>query len=77
LQQTFVRLLERAAERLAITAVNGQGAGTVRTDVDAKTLALLLVTTALGVTVAVDVGLPIDPDKSRDAVLGLIRPPTS
>lgn len=73
LRQTFVRLLEQACERLAVTAVSGQGAGTVRRDIDPRTLALLLVTTALGVTVAIDVGLHLDPDKSRDAVLRLIR----
>lgn len=75
LRQTFVRLLEQACERLAVTAVTGQGAGTVRADVDAKTLALMLVATALGVAVAIDVGLPLDPGKSRDAVQHLIRQP--
>lgn len=73
LRQTFVRLLEQARNRLAVTAVNGQRASTVRPDVDANVLALVLVTTALGVTVALDIGLRLDPDTSRNAVLQLIR----
>ncbi len=74
LRAQLVRLLREAVERVAKTAGAGQGAGTVRTDVDAEALATLLVTLALGFVAALDAGLPFDAPAARRAVLALLAP---
>ena len=68
----FTVLLTGAAGRLAAIAAEGQRAGAVRDDVTASTTADLLVLVALGVMVALDVGLPLDPAALRDTVLRVL-----
>jgi TetR/AcrR family transcriptional regulator, transcriptional repressor for nem operon len=65
-------LLAGAAERLAAITTEGQRAGTIRDDVDAQPAAQILLIVALGIMVALDVGLPLDPLVLRDAVLRLL-----
>jgi len=72
LRRTFAALLGRAAEGVAATAAEGQRARTVRADVDAAHVGTLLVLLALGVLVAVDAGLPLDPARLRAAAIGLV-----
>ena len=74
IRERFVGLLREAGERVAKTAAIGQGAGTVRGDVPAEALGVLLVTLALGFVASVEVGLPFDAASARGAVLALLAP---
>ena len=73
----FRTLLEGATARLAAIADAGQQAGAIRADVDPTRTAELLVLVALGIMVALDVGLPLAPAALRDAVLRLFAAPVS
>jgi hypothetical protein len=53
-------------------AREGQAAGAIRDDIDAPGIGNLLVLVALGIMVALDVGMPLDPTALRDAVLRLL-----
>ncbi len=72
LKAGFTTLLGAATQRLAAIASEEQGAGAVRSDVDATQTGGLLVLVALGVMVALDVGMPIAPAALRDTVLRLL-----
>ncbi len=72
LTKGFRMILEGAAVRLATIATAGEAAGTIRADVDSTQTAHLLVLVALGVMVALDVGLPLAPAALRDTVLRLL-----
>ncbi len=74
LRAGFTSLLAGAAGRLAAIAEDGARAGTIRADVDAAQIGVLLVLVALGVTVALDVDLPVAPSALRDTVLRLLAP---
>lgn len=75
IRQRFVGLLREAGERVAKTASVGQDAGSVRDDVPAEALGVVLVTLALGFVASVEVGLPFDAAAARAAVLALLAPP--
>lgn len=72
LEAGFSTLLAGGAARLAAATREGQAAGSVRDDADATPVASLLVLVALGVMVALDVGLPLAPAALRDTVLRLL-----
>ncbi len=72
LKTGFTTLLAGATARLAAVTSEGQAAGSTRSDVDATAAGSLLVLVALGVMVALDVGLPIQPAALRDTVLRLL-----
>jgi AcrR family transcriptional regulator len=72
LRRTFAELLGRAVDGVAAVAAEGQEAGSVRADLDARQVATALVTLALGVLVAIDVGLPLDPARLRATTLTLL-----
>lgn len=72
IRERLVFLLGQAAGRVAETAKAGQAAGAVRADVDADQVGMLLVTAALGLMTAVEIGLPIDAAALRTAALRLI-----
>jgi AcrR family transcriptional regulator len=73
LRAGFTTLLAGAAARLTAITTAGQSEGATRRDVPAPEVASLLVLVALGIMVALDVGLPLEPTALRDAVLGLLR----
>jgi len=70
----FVSLLEEAVHRVAIAARDGQKAGKVRGDVSEDAIATVLTLIALGVRVALDVGLPLDAKSIPEAAVQLLRP---
>lgn len=72
LRAGFTTLLGGATARLAAITSGGQDAGTIRGDVDATHVGSLLVLVALGVMVAVDVGVPLAPSALRDTVLQVL-----
>jgi AcrR family transcriptional regulator len=74
IRERFVALLGEAAERVAKTAAAGQSAASVRSDVPAEALGVLLVTLALGFVASVEIGAPFDPGAARSAVLALVAP---
>ena len=72
LREGFRALLAHAAARLHAITARGQEAGAVRRDVDGDAVATLLVIVALGVLVALDVGVPLDAAGLHAAVLTLV-----
>jgi hypothetical protein len=72
LKTGFTSLLAGASARLAAVTAEGQAAGAVRSDVAAAPTGSLLVLVALGIMVALDVGLALDPMALRDTVLRLL-----
>jgi TetR/AcrR family transcriptional repressor of nem operon len=77
LEAGFSTLLAGATARLAAATTEGQNAASIRGDGDPTQIASLLVLVALGVMVALDVGLPIVPAALRDTVFRLLAPPVS
>jgi AcrR family transcriptional regulator len=76
LRSGFTTLLTGAIARLADVTRQDQGEGVVRADVDPAQVGGILALVALGVMVALDVGLPLAPDGLRDTVLRLLAPST-
>lgn len=74
LKSGLTMLLAGAADRLAVITAEGQEAGAIRADVESRPTAQVLVLVALGVMVALDVGLPLVPNELRDAVVRLLVP---
>jgi AcrR family transcriptional regulator len=74
-RKMFVGVLADAIERVSVAARAGQERGGVRSDVDAEEVARVLVILALGARVAVEVELPLDVARTRDAALRLLRRP--
>jgi AcrR family transcriptional regulator len=71
----FVTVLDQATARVAVAVEEGQGAGTVRKDVNPHLIATILVGLAMGAHAAIEVGYafhigPVAADLSR-----MIRPP--
>ena len=75
LKAGFTALLAGATARLAAITSAGQDADAIRKDVDATQTGAVLVLVALGIMVALDVGLPLAPDALRDTVLRLLAKP--
>ncbi len=72
LKTGFTNLLAAATARLGAVTKEEQDAGAARRDVDPFHAGGLLVLVALGVMVALDVGLPLDPVALRDTVVRLL-----
>ena len=72
LEAGFSTILAGATTRLAAATREGQAATSIRADGDPEQIASLLVLIALGVMVALDVGLPLAPNALRDTVLRLL-----
>ncbi len=70
----LIELDREAVSRLAKAALRGQEAGTVRPDVDGDQLAALLFFTAMGSTLAKQMGFPLDLQALQNTVLCLIAP---
>jgi len=65
-------LVQQALGRLAQAASAGQMAHTIRRDVPAHDVATLLVMMAIGLLVAGEIGVPLDPRAGRALVLALL-----
>lgn len=74
-RQRFVAMLVDGVQRVAAQVRAGQGAGSVRDDVDADQAASLLVTLVLGILSAAQTGVPLDPFGLRELVRKLMAPP--
>lgn len=73
-RQRFVAMLIDGTARVARLVRAGQGASTVRDDVDADQAASVLVTLVLGILAAAQTGVPLDPFGLRDLVRRLMAP---
>jgi AcrR family transcriptional regulator len=73
----FTALLAGATARLGAITSAGQDADAIRKDVDPTQTGGLLVLVALGIMVALDVGLPFAPEALRDTVLRLLANQTA
>ncbi|HUJ60687.1 MAG TPA: helix-turn-helix domain-containing protein [Kofleriaceae bacterium] len=60
LRARYIALQRRAAARVAATTARGQRDGRVRRDVDASAIGELLVVLSLGLSAAIDAGIPLD-----------------
>lgn len=65
-------LVQQALGRLAQAASAGQLAHTIRADVTPQRVANLLVMAAIGLLVAAEIGVPLDPRADRELVLDLL-----
>jgi AcrR family transcriptional regulator len=72
IRNSFVSLLEDAAHRVGRAARDGQKAERVRTDVAPDQIGALLVLIAVGIRVAVEVGLPLDLEAARESAIRLL-----
>ena len=70
----FVELVEDAIRQVADETRLGQSDRTVRTDIDATSLATLLVAIALGAGLAIETGVRFDLQRISPALLELISP---
>ena len=75
MRRRVVRLLDQAVMRLARTTRRGQAALSVRGDVDAKQVGFLLLSLALGVITAVELGVSVDLTRARAEVQRLFQAP--
>ncbi len=58
-RERYVEVIREAARRVATAVQEGQGASTVRTDVEASNIALILVAIVTGLQALIEVGFPI------------------
>jgi AcrR family transcriptional regulator len=63
----YVEVLAEAGRRVAVAVREGQGAGTVRTDIDADAVGLMLVALVAGVQGVLEVGFPVGDVINRSA----------
>jgi TetR/AcrR family transcriptional regulator, transcriptional repressor for nem operon len=70
-----VSLIQVAVGRMSQVTAAAQVAHAVRRDVDAQQVATVLVSAAIGVLTAVEIGMPLDFDAVRAAVLTLLATP--
>lgn len=71
-RERLVHLVREAMERVVKSATAGQGARLVRADVEPEVVGGLLVSLALGVITAQELGIALDLPRLRDAVLALL-----
>jgi len=74
LRKRHVELLHESMRRISDAARRGQGAGTVRRDLDADTIGQLLLVLVGGVEVLFEMGVRVDVKKGAEAVLEMLRP---
>ncbi len=68
----YVEVLAEAGRRVGVAVREGQGAGTVRTDIDADAVGMMLVTLVAGVQGILEVGYPVG-DLVRRAAADLLK----
>jgi TetR/AcrR family transcriptional repressor of nem operon len=73
-REQYVALVRESVARLGSTLGAGQKKGTVRTDVRADDLGMLLVTIAIGVHTLLDLDVPLDLGRAAGSLMGLWRP---
>jgi AcrR family transcriptional regulator len=71
---TFIAALAKSAERLAVAVREGQGAGTVRPDVDPLRLSTILIGLVMGIEAAIEVGYPFEIGPLAEDFSRLLRP---
>jgi AcrR family transcriptional regulator len=76
IRERYVRVLQLAVRKVATAIREGQGAGTVRTDVDPSSIALLLVAITLGAQAAIEAEYPLGEalGPAADNLLRVLRP---
>ncbi len=74
IRRRLIGIAREATSRLAQAATSARRAGLLRPDIDPQALAALLVTAAVGVLVATEIGLPLEFRVLRDTVLALLGP---
>jgi TetR/AcrR family transcriptional regulator, transcriptional repressor for nem operon len=73
-RERHVELLREAQRRVGSAVAEGQQAGTVRNDIDAEQLGLLLVGLVLATETLLELEVPFDVQTSAEAVIRLLRP---
>ncbi len=77
LRRRFVTLMAESSTRVADAVSKGQGAGSVRSDIEPAVLGQILAVLAFGVLTAIDTGVPIALDEASRGVLRLLAPDAS
>jgi AcrR family transcriptional regulator len=73
-RERHVELLREAQRRVGSAVAEGQQAGTVRDDIDAEQVGLLLVGLVLATETLLELEVPFDVQSSAEAVIRLLRP---
>src|SRR5262245_19541570 len=73
-REQYVALLDEARARVMSVVREGQQAKSVRSDVQADQISLLLVGLVMAVQTLVEIGVPFDVGAAADAVLRMLRP---
>lgn len=71
----FVAVLQESVRRLAEAVREGQGVGTVRTDVDATQIATLLIGIVVAVVSMLEVEYPVEVELAAETVKTLLKAP--
>ncbi|HTJ41206.1 MAG TPA: TetR/AcrR family transcriptional regulator [Kofleriaceae bacterium] len=71
----YLALQQRGAERIARATRAGQHARTVRDDIAAETIGEILTVLSLGISAAVEIGMPLDLLAGGAAIEKLLAPP--
>lgn len=74
-RERYVEVLREAVERVAAAASEGQGAGTVRRDVDSRHLAMILIGIVSGVQALLELEYPLPFDAAAADLSKMLRPP--
>lgn len=74
LRERYVEVLRQAVERVANAASEGQGAGTVRTDVDSRHLAMILIGIVSGIQALIEIQYPLPFEAAAADLSKLLRP---
>jgi TetR/AcrR family transcriptional repressor of nem operon len=70
----YVALVSETMERLAAATKRAQRQKTVRADVTPKDIGFLMVTAVIGLHTLLDLDVPVDPRRSAETLLKLLRP---
>ena len=73
-RERYVEVLREAVERVAGAASEGQGAGSVRTDVDAKHLAMILIGIVSGIQALIELEYPLPFEAAAADLSKMLRP---
>jgi AcrR family transcriptional regulator len=76
-REQYVTLVREAVSRLGASLGEDQKRGTIRSDVRADDLGMLLVTIAIGVHTLLDLDVPLDLGRAAGSLMGLWRPPSA
>jgi AcrR family transcriptional regulator len=77
IRERFLAMLGEAQQRVARAVEDSQRAGLVRDDLTPDAIAAMLVTLAMGVVQMFELGVPLEPEQVREAVIRMLSSSTA